>query len=87
MLRKNYPCDQLFLLQILANEGISTKVVFRELNGETKYNFQFLWDKNVSQINMRKAIRIVLGKLKLKMRIWTDKNYSSTYGQTRLSKK
>jgi hypothetical protein len=51
-------------LQILANEGVSTKVTFKNLQGEIKNEVQLIWAKNISQKDTRYALQVVLGKLK-----------------------
>ena len=64
ILRSNFPINQIDLLQIMANEGVATKVTFRNLEGEIKNEVQLIWAKNISQKDTKYALQVILGKLK-----------------------
>ena len=67
LLRKLLPTNQLDMLQIMVNEGLATKLIIRSLDGEILYTLQILWDRNIKQNEMRRIIRIVIGKLDLQI--------------------
>jgi hypothetical protein len=69
LLRKILPTNQIDILQIMVNDGFMTKLVLRNLEGDVHHNLQILWDRNVSQPDMRKSIRVILGHLNLKTEI------------------
>jgi hypothetical protein len=66
ILRTNFPVNQIDLLQILANEGVSAKLTFKNLKGEVKNEIHLIWSKHISQKDTRYVIRVVLEKLKLR---------------------
>ena len=55
--------NQIDTLQILINGGIATTLVIKDITGEIISNLQIIWDKNITQKDMRFAIRIILSKL------------------------
>ena len=69
LLQKLLPTNQIDMLQIMVNEGITTKLVIRNLEGDILYNLQILWDRNLEQTELRRAIRIIIGKLNLSIDI------------------
>ena len=69
LLRKILPTNQIDTLQILVNDGMMTRVIIRNLEGDVLHNLQILWDRNVTQPDMRKAIRVILGNLKMKCEV------------------
>jgi hypothetical protein len=69
LLRKNYPTNQIETLQILSNGGIPTKVVIRDLKNDIICKVQILWEKHISQKELRYGLKIILGKLNLNMDI------------------
>ena len=65
ILRKNYPTNQVEVLQILSNAGIPTKVVIRDLNNDVICRLQILWQKDLSQKDLRFGLQSILGKLEI----------------------
>ena len=65
LLRKILPTNQIDTLQIFVNDGFMTNLVIRNLEGEKLHNLQILWHRNISQPDMRKTIRVILGHLKI----------------------
>ena len=63
LLRSNYPTDQLEMLQILINGGISSTVEVKNLEGDILTKITTLWDKNLSQKEMRYCLRLLLGNI------------------------
>ena len=68
LLRTNFPINQIDLLQILANEGVSAKLSLKDIRGEILNELQLVWAKNITQKEMNYAIRVVLAHLKLKQK-------------------
>ena len=66
LLRKIIPTNQMDMLQIFVNDGCVTKIVIRKLEGDELYNLQILWDKNISQSDIHRTIRIIIEKLEIK---------------------
>ena len=54
---------------MLINGGIATKLVIKDITGEVWFNLQIIWDKNITQQDLRFAIKIILAKLGLGMKI------------------
>ena len=69
LLRTNYPTNQIELIQILINAGISTKMIIKDLSGEIMFILQILWDKDISQQDLRTGVRMILAKLKINQKI------------------
>ena len=66
ILRTNFPVNQIDLLQILANEGVSAKLTFKNLKGEVKNEIHLIWANQISQKDTKYVIKVVLEKLKLR---------------------
>ena len=69
LLRKNYPVNQIDLLQILTNGGVATKMIFKSLDNNIIATIQVLWDKHITQKELRLGVRLILGKLSLELDI------------------
>jgi hypothetical protein len=69
LLRSNYPTNQIELIQILINGGVPTKLIIKDLSGDTLHMLQILWDKDIIQKDLRLGIRIILAKLKIPSKI------------------
>ena len=62
-MRSNFPTNQIELLQILSNGGIATKVIIKDLKNDILGVLQILWEKTISQQELRFGLRVILGKL------------------------
>lgn len=65
ILRKNYPTNQIEALQILSNAGIPTKLLIRDLKNNVLCHLQLLWQKDISQKELRFGLKVILGKLNI----------------------
>ena len=65
ILRKNYPTNQVEVLQILSNAGVPTKVTIRDLNNDVLAQLQILWQKDLTQKDLRYGLKFILGKLEI----------------------
>ena len=48
---------------MLINGGTATKLVIKDITGEIWFNLQIIWDKYITQKDLRFAVRIILSKL------------------------
>ena len=69
LLRQNFPTNQVDTLQILINGGIATKLTIKDIHGEIIFNLQILWEKDITQKDLRFAIRSILAKLGINSKI------------------
>ena len=60
ILRKNYPTNQIEVLQILSNAGIPTKVIIRNLDNDIICRIQIIWQKDITQKDLRFGIQSIL---------------------------
>ena len=65
LLKQNAPTDPIFLLQILMNEGKIVKLVIKEKDGNILHNLQIIFDKNMTESNLRFTIKQIFGKLEI----------------------
>ena len=69
LLRQNYPTNQIDTLQILINGGVATSLVIKDISGEIWFTLQILWEKEIAQKDLRFAIRTILSKLEIGIKI------------------
>ena len=69
LFRQNFPTNQIDTLQILINGGVATSLVIKDITGEIWFTLQILWEKEIAQKDLRFAIRSILSKLGIGIKI------------------